>query len=1442
MPLDVGRLRAELELEGIENAKRDLQQVSQNFGTLGREAEKGTRQASRALDEAAKAAKDYAKRSDELKVAQERQQIAEQRAAQALQEHGQESDQAAAAQRQLQQAIREVEQASDRAQRSMDQFGIRQRDAAQESRNAREELERLARQARETGQDLGNAGEEGGSRFGSGLRNSLEGISGELQGLGEGAGGGFVGGITSRIAGAGGPIGGAIAAALAVQVGIPLLAGSKIADMVLEGFESQAAKGEVKAAFGFDDSQMEAAGRAASDAYVNAWGESTTENMRVAGIAIQAGILDGNATAEQMQPVIEQLTIVSQLMGEEIPSVARAAGQMVKTGMVDNIGEAFDLLTVGQQKGLNLSEDLLDTVVEYGTQWRKLGIDGETALGTIAQMSRAGARDTDIAADALKEFSIRAVDGSKATMEAFTAIGLNADETAAAFGKGGDAALGMSRVVLAALAKVEDPVKRNEYGVALLGTQWEDLGEAVNSLNLDTAASEMDGFEGATKRAGDAMSGAAGGIEGARRSIEVAVSGMKEDLASAFAPAATDLANWFTSNREEITEFLTQVAKGIGVLSGETITFVGGFISGMGYLVKYLGDAGGFILSTFSDVVEGIGNMVKEVPGMEGIGNSLIDAAGRSEDFAQKLYGAGDGMIAFGQKVGEAGMKVAQLSLEIGQLPAEKPITVDMPEGKETLDLLREMGAAVRVDNSKQIVVEAPLAQPVLDKLREIGLEARIVDGKTVIAKLDDNEFNNKIAYITNPVTKKVTIDWQNTDYRAALTPGGPLRAGPGLPGPAGYSDGGWTGPGGKYQPAGIVHADEFVVNKQSRQAIESQYPGALDYMNQFGKLPGYAEGGRVLDSLIAIQRQVAPGLQMTSGVRSEPGSFHNTGQAGDFSNGSSNTPEMLSFARYMAQNYGAALAELIYHDPAFSGQQVDEGKIVPDSFFAGAGDHTNHVHLAAHNPLPLPSAAPAPQAQPGGVTTIPLIQKPDGTWTSPDPAWAALIARESGGNPTITQGVQDANSGGNEATGLFQIARGTWAGNGGEEFAPIAGQATPQQQAIVAARIFEKSGGQPWGAGLPGRENEDALRAGLVSSAPSAPTAMPGAPSTTPGATDDSSSTSTSRGKPPEDPSVATFTFQNPLEPWWWKGEREYRQRIIDDNEKQKAWDEYWTEGADGGDASKGKKVTVKSLEEATKDLADAQSDLAIAIQRQKEQKPDAPQSSKMTMQKSVDDANEKVEEAKRELERAKANPQGFYYEPEAGQGVVPGGLPGPAKRMAAGGTIPGVGNTDSELILGMPGEEIIRKSVAEQPGMRRFLKAINAGAVDAPAFANGGTVGAGFGGYVHDDSDVMAPKNWRDWMGLATGAGFAAYNLAEPFVNAAVTGKVDLGNITPQLNTGTTDTGMVTGLVSNVAGQISSQLEELIWAVKEGKNITVKIDGANDPFREAQTASWRV
>lgn len=49
----------------------------------------------------------------------------------------------------------------------------------------------------------------------------------------------------------------------------------------------------------------------------------------------------------------------------------------------------------------------------------------------------------------------------------------------------------------------------------------------------------------------------------------------------------------------------------------------------------------------------------------------------------------------------------------------------------------------------------------------------------------------------------------------------------------AGFADGGYTGDGGKYTPAGVVHKGEFVINKENTR----KYRGILEQMNE-GKFP----------------------------------------------------------------------------------------------------------------------------------------------------------------------------------------------------------------------------------------------------------------------------------------------------------------------------------------------------------------------------------------------------------------------------------------------------------------------------------------------------------------------------------------------------------------------------------------------------------------------------
>ncbi|SOC92570.1 phage tail tape measure protein, lambda family [Rhizobium sp. AN5] len=85
---------------------------------------------------------------------------------------------------------------------------------------------------------------------------------------------------------------------------------------------------------------------------------------------------------------------------------------------------------------------------------------------------------------------------------------------------------------------------------------------------------------------------------------------------------------------------------------------------------------------------------------------------------------------------------------------------------------------------------------------------------------------------------------------QAALLGKGPLAGlagiGTGILGKLfGFSEGGYTGDGGKYEPAGVVHKGEYVMSKKATSRIGI---GNLDAMHR-GALGGFAEGGFVGDA-----------------------------------------------------------------------------------------------------------------------------------------------------------------------------------------------------------------------------------------------------------------------------------------------------------------------------------------------------------------------------------------------------------------------------------------------------------------------------------------------------------------------------------------------------------------------------------------------------------------
>jgi len=308
--------------------------------------------------------------------------------------------------------------------------------------------------------------------------------------------------------------------------------GAAVAAAAVKGLENSKLSGVLAAQLGATPDEVGEIGRAAGQLYAAGFGEDMPTVTDAIRAAAQNGLVDVSTIADQTsQATVQKLMTVGTVLNEEAGRVSAAVSQMLRTGMADSAEQAMDLLVTATQRGVNKSEDLLDTVNEYGTQFRKLGLDGPRALGLLSQAVQAGARDSDIAADALKELSIRAVDGSEDAAKSFKALGLNAKEMQKAFATGGPAASKALDQVLDRLRKTQGQTNAAQIAFGLFGTQSEDLGAALYAMDLSTAAAEMSGLAGATERAGDTIAETAGAkVERFRRQVEA---GLIDALAKA---------------------------------------------------------------------------------------------------------------------------------------------------------------------------------------------------------------------------------------------------------------------------------------------------------------------------------------------------------------------------------------------------------------------------------------------------------------------------------------------------------------------------------------------------------------------------------------------------------------------------------------------------------------------------------------------------------------------------------------------------------------------------------------------------------------------------------------------------------------------------------------------------------------------------------------------
>ena len=376
---------------------------------------------------------------------------------------------------------------------------------------------------------------------------------------------------------------------------------------------------------GLTTEQSEELKEAALRLYENGFGESLPDCIDDVVLLQQVLGDTTNVTGEERDRLLEYIETIKSLFGADTQELLRTANNMVKTGLVGSFEEAMNVITVGYQQNLNYQGDFLDTLNEYSSQYTQLGFDVQDVLAMLSKGVEAGAFNTDKLADSVKEFGLRVREGSDDTKEAFNSMGLDAGDMLNKFSQGGDAAKNAFYDTLDAISKIEDPMKRNKIGVALMGTQWEDVGEKAILAMKDARNATIDVTDATAKAGQEINDSMATKMETVMRRLKDSLA----DMGKALLPAVESV----TEGIEDLTKFISklnpEVVKSIAKFGAMALAF-GGVTKATGSLVTGIAK-GASGLSKFLKIVadtKSLGSFTKALAASETATGGLISSVG----------------------------------------------------------------------------------------------------------------------------------------------------------------------------------------------------------------------------------------------------------------------------------------------------------------------------------------------------------------------------------------------------------------------------------------------------------------------------------------------------------------------------------------------------------------------------------------------------------------------------------------------------------------------------------------------------------------------------------------------------------------------------------------------------------------------------------------------
>ncbi|PEN69781.1 DUF2207 domain-containing protein [Bacillus toyonensis] len=314
--------------------------------------------------------------------------------------------------------------------------------------------------------------------------------------------------------------------------------------------------------------------------------ESSKKSVEEAIRGVTTYGVDAEASLEGVR---RQWALNKNISDEANASIAKGAAVIATsyegidfTELIQETYEIGNELGITQDSALGMVDALLkmgfppeqlDIIAEYGSQLTRAGFKAEEIQAIMEAGVETGSWNIDNLLDGLKEGRIQLTEfaqgADKALKEALDGSGIATEQIekwGAAVAKGGSDGSKAMVEVAKAIEGIEDPVKRNQVGVKVLATMFEDQGQNLTNTLISASEKTVD-FQKNQDKLNESIkkmdASPAVKFQKAMSDLQMAlkpVLGVVADLISKFA-------EWI-SNNPELAATLATIGVAIGVVSG----------------------------------------------------------------------------------------------------------------------------------------------------------------------------------------------------------------------------------------------------------------------------------------------------------------------------------------------------------------------------------------------------------------------------------------------------------------------------------------------------------------------------------------------------------------------------------------------------------------------------------------------------------------------------------------------------------------------------------------------------------------------------------------------------------------------------------------------------------------------------------------------------------